>query len=278
MKKTTYNKLKKTLQWATLLVFFGRAYQHWFWDAPFRVLFWDEKWMKSSIEFLTGSTWESFVTSEWGDIFISSLIQTHGVFYLIFAILTIFVFRLKRNWNNYLLIGTTMLLFLSFLYAKEHFFKVGQFFEYSLQIISPLFLWLILHKRGLSKMKFWMKIAIALTFSSHALYAIGYYPVPGPFIEMTINIFHIESPSAYQFLKLAGVMDFLVAIFIFVPKVSRFALIYAIIWGFLTSFARIWAHFYIEMPWDSLHQWIPEFLYRAPHFLIPLGVYFCGED
>ena len=262
------------LQWSTILVFLGRAYQHWFWDAPFRVLLWDESWMKPIVETITGSSWESFVTSETGDIFISSLIQTNGIFYFLFAVFTLFIIKFAGNWSHFLLVGSGMLIFLAFLYMKEHFFNVGQFFEYSLQFGSPIFLWLYLRHWDRNKLLLWMKIAIALTFTCHGLYALGYYPVPGSFVEMTINIFHIESQSAFQFLKLAGTLDFLVAILIFVPKVSRFALLYAFFWGFITSFARIWAHFYIEMPWESLHQWIPEFLYRAPHFLIPLGAYF----
>ncbi len=117
-----------------------------------------------------------------------------------------------------------------------------------------------------------MKVAIALTFTCHGLYAIGYYPRPMTFMTMTQNILGVNSAGVNSFLNLAGVLDFVVALGIFVlkGKAKKAALWYAVIWGALTSFARIIGNYYLDFPLESLHQWVFEAVLRFPHFLIPL--------
>ena len=86
---------------------------------------------------------------------------------------------------------------------------------------------------------------------------------------MVIHIFGCSESTAISFLYIAGILDFIIAILIFIPKVSKFALWYAIIWGLLTAFARIVANFYIDFPWQSIHQNLYGVLYRLPHGLVP---------
>ena len=55
-------------------------------------------------------------------------------------------------------------------------------------------------KTGEAETVLYLKIAIALTFSAHGLYAIGYYPQPGVFVDMLINILHFSETTAKDFL------------------------------------------------------------------------------
>ena len=120
-----------------------------------------------------------------------------------------------------------------------------------------------------------MKVAIALTFTCHGLYAVGYYPMPVTFLQMLKAILNMEGAPALAFLKVAGLLDFVVAIGIFLKK--RWAvpvLGYAVAWGFLTSMARIFGNFYWDFPLESLDQWVFEAVYRFPHFLVPMALLF----
>ncbi len=263
------------LELSTFCVFAGRAWQHIFWDAPYRELFWDAKWMQGMIESLTPFTWEEYVTHPMGDIWFQRAIMAIGVFYAICAISAFFVKKYPMlKWLMWA--GAASLVFLAFVYLKDHFFHVGQFFEYTLQFSSPIFLTAAVATRKVNKKQvFWMKIALALTFACHALYAIGYYPRPGYYTEMTMNILGIENSAAVRFLLVAGALDFVVAVGIFSPqKFSKWILLYAVFWGFATSVARIVGNFYWDFPLDSLNQWVYQAVFRFPHFFIPLLLFY----
>jgi len=276
MKSTSYKSIFLLVQIATICVFVGRAYQHWFWDAPYRTLLWDEVWMSGLVELMTSMTWEQFITSMTVDEGIQSSIRATGCLYALCAVVALFIRRVPRILTYLLPIGAFFLVVLAALYCKEKFFSLGQFFEYTLQFSSPIFLFLLVYPdsyRGniSTKMIFWMKVAIALTFTCHGLYAVNFYPLPGLFVEMTINILGVSEATARSFLLGAGIMDFIISILIFVPgRIGKLALLYAVIWGLGTALARIWAHFYIEFPVECLHQWAHQSIYRLCHSLIPL--------
>ena len=262
-----------TLRLATFMLFAGRAWQHLFWDAPFRALLWDQDVMENLVLFLRGGTWQEYVTSESADRFIQHTITGFGVFYAFMAIITLFVDsrRLAKLTWLYIL-SSVALVFLAFLYSKEKFFHAGQFFEYAIQFMLPLFFCYGLTLRiKPAKLLLLMKIAIALTFTAHGLYAIGYYPQPGVFVDMIINIFNVSEVTTKSILQIAGILDFVVSIAIFIPYISKYSLMYAVLWGGLTALARTWANFYIAFPLDSLHQNLYETIYRLPHMLVPLA-------
>ncbi|MEX0981083.1 MAG: hypothetical protein WD577_06195 [Bacteroidales bacterium] len=261
------------LRIATLLLFTGRAWQHLFWDAPLRTLLWDQQWMEGIILFLRGGTWQEYVTSAQADHAIQMISLGFGIFYSLMAVFTLFVSEKQKGVTWLYIIASLALTFLAFLYCKEKFFQLGQFFEYTIQFLLPVvFIYVVNGKIQRSRIELFLKIAIALTFSSHGLYAIGVYPRPGAFIDMVINILHTSEAGAIRFLNIAGVLDFLVSIAIFIPRISRAALIYAVIWGGLTALARVWANFYWSFPLESLHQHLYETIYRLPHMLVPLAV------
>ena len=270
-----YQLIFRIVQIAAVSVFLGRAYQHLFWDAPFRALFWEDGWMQWVVEGTTDMTWKEYATSPDVNRHIQNLIIAHGYFYLICALASIFIKQLPKWAGKILLVGSTALIFLATLYMKEKFYHLGQFFEYSLQFLSPIFLYFLVHRDSL-KPRVWllMKVAISLTFTCHGLYALGYYPRPGVFTTMTMNILGVTEDTAVYFLQVAGVMDFVVGIGIFLPwRFAKFCLGYAIFWGFATAIARIWGFFHLQF-WESiLHQNAFEWVMRFPHFLIPLAVW-----
>ena len=265
----------RLIQFSAIAVFAGRAYQHLFWDGPYRELFWDPIFMKWGIETFTNLTWGEYVTHPMGDELFQKFIIGQGVFYFICTIVAIFIRHLPKWTRWLLLLGALDLIFLALIYMKDKFYHFGQFFEYALQFGVPVFLYVFFKKESLSKqLIMWMKVAIALTFTCHGLYAIGYYPTPGTFMTMTYNILGLEGEGMEWFLKTAGILDFVIAIGLFMPnvKIQKAVLVYAVFWGVATSLARVFGNFYADYALSSLHQWGFEALYRFPHFLIPLAL------
>ena len=274
-KERTSQQILLLLQIATVSVFAGRAYQHLFWDAPLREFLWDPFWMQGFVQKILGMTWEQYVSNSAGDVWIQRLIFAEGIFYAICASVVIFIrwFPGKGWWLLYA--GAANLVLLAFAYQKDLFYHVGQFFEYTLQFSSPVFLVFFLKKKSItSRLEFWMKVAVALTFACHGLYALGYYPRPGSYYVMTQHIFGFGESGMVHFLNTAGALDLVVSAGIFIPwRGARWLLVYAAAWGMATSLARIFGNFFWEFPLESLHQWTYEAVFRLPHFLVPLALF-----
>ncbi len=274
-KQFQHNLLITLLRLSTFLLFAGRAWQHLFWDAPFRALLWDKDWMEGLVTWLTGNTWQAYVTSETAGYFIDNLIFSFGIFYAAMAILTLVINQRMKGLTWLYALSSLALGLLAFLYCKDKFYHLGQFFEYVLQFSLPLFFYLALSEKiNLLKLRLFLKIAIALTFSAHGLYALGYYPQPGEFVDMVINTLHVSESTAKYVLYVAGILDMVFAIGIFIPRTAKISLIYMVLWGAATAAARTWANFYMDFPLNSLHQNLHETIYRLPHALIPLSVLF----
>jgi len=90
---------------------------------------------------------------------------------------------------------------------------------------------------------------------------------------MTIDGFRLKDSDARNLLKIAGVIDFVAAVSLFLPYVYKPALIYCIVWGFATALARIVVNYDAQFPIDTLHQWLHETIYRLPHGGIPLVLF-----
>lgn len=229
--------------------------------------------MKWPVENVLGMSWSDYVTSAQTDRFISNLVVAVGVLYLLSALACLFVKRWGKLASVLIWAGTINLVLLAALYCKENFFFAGQFFEYSLQFSAPIIFWFYVRKKGQFRARdlLVVKLLIALTFTSHGLYAVAFYPRPGLFMVMTMNILHVNEQFAARFLLLAGILDFVLSLLLFFPR--RWAIaaaLYATFWGFMTTIARMWAFFHWEYWENSLRMWTHECLYRFPHFLIPL--------
>ncbi len=86
-----------------------------------------------------------------------------------------------------------------------------------------------------------------------------------------ITTLGLSNAQAMVFLQFAAVIDFVVAIGVFIPVVSRWVFLYTLLWGLLTAAARLTTHVYFDHLFRlTLHQTLFEFLIRVPHFMLPL--------
>ena len=263
------------LQLACSAVFLGRGWQFILWDAPYRAFFWDESIM-GPVARLFGFNWSEYLNSFASDQSISQFIVVSGIIFVLCAMAVWILPKWKKVLVPLIALGVIQLLFLSFLYWKEQFFIIAQFIEYALQWSTPLFLLYFIKKTAVSsRMLIALKIAIALTFVGHGLYALGlFFPVPGHFTAMVIQILGVSQEQSAQLLFWAGVLDMIIGIGIFLPyRWSKWIIIYAIFWGLATTAARIWAHFYIDNLEFVFWRWVPEALFRFPHFMMPYFLY-----
>lgn len=269
-------KILFVLQLAAIGVLVGRGWQHIFGQTPYWTIIWDQQLLEPLVNNWFKLDWSTFVESEQIGVKIQQSIKVIGFGYILIALCILFVRKLPG-----LLLATLawlafmMLLLLSIAYTKAQFFRPIQLFEYSLQAGTPLILWSYVRNGWRASWLRWVSVLIALTFICHGWYALGFYfPRPAHFTEMTMAILSISQDYAEWFLILAGVMDVIASVGLFMSnkRVQLAAIWYCAIWGFLTALARIWAHFDLGWWEEVLWQWGPEFLYRMPHFLIPLAL------
>ncbi|WP_428741619.1 hypothetical protein [Tenacibaculum sp.] len=267
--------LLQFLKISSFFIFIGRAYQHLFWDAPYRSFFWDQKLLEPIINFVFDTTWQSYVTNLNTDHSIQILTRSIGILYLICAIISIVIHENSKKWmRSILTLGAVSLIFLALMITKDKFYHLIMFFEHTIQFGVPIALLYFLKDKNTSLLIFYLKVFIALTFTCHGMYAIGvFYPLPGNFVTMTLNILPIQEEMAKNLLFLAGILDFIIAIAIFIPKLSKPALVYACFWGFITAFARIISGLHYDISLSIVHQYIYLTIYRLPHGIIPLLVY-----
>lgn len=264
----------RILQWSAASVLFARGWQHLYWDAPFRALLWDQAWLEGMVQTVLGMDWQAYVTHPNTDWWIQQLIFGTGVFYVMAGLVAITVHRWGRPARLMLWVSSFSLVILAGLYCKDKFFFPGQFFEYTLQFTAPAVLaWVAVapERRFNRSLLLFLKGCIALTFTCHGLYAVGYYPRPGYFVFMVMSILGVDEIGAVYFLQVAAALDFLLSILIFLPgRIARIALAYAAFWGLSTTIARPWAYAYVAA-WDTLLlQWVHEAVMRFPHFLVPV--------
>lgn len=265
------------LRLSAFFVLFGRGWQHLVWDAPYRNLFWDEGLLSPIVVGFFHTPWDAYATSPLTNAVIRKLIGGIGWFYMLGAVICLLPknFLQKSRITSILPWASLSLALLAFLYSRERFYQVGQGIEYAAQVFAPFFFYAILKTENFSeRFLLAIKAAVALTFVGHGLYAAGYYNVPGGFIDMVINILGVEQKTAVHLLFWAGVLDFIVAVGIFIPRFDRFALAYAFSWGLATSLARLLGNFDSAVPIDTLNQWLPEVIMRLPHAGLPLAILF----
>lgn len=264
------------LRLAAFFVLFGRAWQHLIWDEPYRSLLWEESWLSPIVELILGKSWDSYATDPVIDTGIQAFMRTLGVLQLAAGFLCLAPKAVIERCRHIFYASSVSLGFLALLYAKERVFELGQGIEYAAQFLAPLLVIASLRWPRERLVQLGM-LAVVGTFLGHGLYALGYYPVPANFIDMTITILGVSERTARQLLFAAGVLDLLVCVLIFVPRLRGHALLYAAGWGLVTALARPLAYVDLNFLGASLNQTLPEFLYRLPHAFVPLAVYLAME-
>ncbi len=260
----------------------GRSYQHIRWGGPFRNIFYDPQGF--------GGWYSNFIDRPLKDIYndhfyeslLSYFSDVVGVIFFITAIIILFYEKLHKL-KGFIYASTLLLLlvFYGFLYGKN-LVQYGMFFEHSAQLVTPLlFMW---EYRRKSNQVFMMgSIAIAITYLCHGLYAYGYYPQPGHFADMMIVGFGITEDVARSVLVGIGVMDFIFALIVMLGLFANYYLKpnrilnsiiiinlwYGIVWGVLTTAARVYTSYAEGMFLHWMDQYFLEFLVRVPHFIIP---------
>lgn len=262
-------------QISTIALLIGRGWQFIFKSSPFNAFLSHPTFMSPVLKYIYRTDWKEYLTNPaWGD-FHSNVISGLGIYLWASVFIVLFIEQVPK-WIVKINLGSIfiILLFLSFCYLINKGFQIGQFIEFALQFFTPLFLLFFCLKRDIQNKGFilFLKIATALTFIGHGLYAIGFHPRPGYFIDMIIKGFGTNESQAVLLLNIVGYLDLVCAVALFIPfhKLQKIALYYIIIWGFLTTFARVYSNFSFNLGWYSLKQWLPETLMRFPHFIIPI--------
>ncbi len=273
--------VKSFLSWASFFLLLAFAWEYWRRGGPFRNLLWDENIMSSLVESL-GWSWSEWVTSLQAEHWIKSASQVVSLVFLLGAIFSIIHLRQpKKVFKWGILLSTFFLFFQAFLNVKGHFWQLGQMMELTLQWLSPIFFIIAVKDQvNLLWLDWMMRIAIAITFIGHALYAIGFHPVPGHFLSMMMDGFGMEDTSAKASLFMIGWLDIIAALSLFVPneKVKKSALIYIILWGFLTAIARVWSYTSFYTLGGLLDQWLAQSMLRWVHFLVPLSLWYLEKS
>lgn len=266
-------------KFAALSLLLGRVWLYLVWSAPLRTLLWSETYLEGFITGVLGLNWNDYVTDPKVDIAINLVIQGFGLFFLITFVATLFFKPSFTKGAKILLWAGGLMFFLILLRFAEKFFYIGMLIEHAIQIGAPVVFYLLIKNPEVGK-KFilFVKVLIAFTFIGHALFAIGFHPVPGNFIDMIISILGVSEDNAVRLLLVAGTIDIVASVLLFIKGTEKYALFFMIFWGTATALARIFANFNIDLAYASGMQWIPETIYRFPHALIPLGLYLLLRD
>lgn len=222
-----------------------------------------------------GYSWHQWETDESVRMFFNGFQWTIGGVYVLLAGLTSFLKASHpKKLGKLLWLGSGLLFFLAFVSFKSHNYLWPQWWEHTIQFTIPIFFYLALYRPPIRSYLLLLKVAIAMTFTCHGLFAFGWpFETPANFLEMVRNILPLNDEMARIFLTIAGGLDFVVSLLIFFPKWSRAALIYAVIWGSLTALARVVAHVDLDQTLLDLLRWLPETILRIPHATIPLVVW-----
>jgi hypothetical protein len=256
------------------LLLAGRFYQFAFLEPPFRAFMLNTNFMAPFIEGVLGIEWFDWVTNPKYERRVNLMLDVFA-WILGFMTLSVMLFKVKffSKIVPYLMIPAALILLItSFGYYWDKSTQIGQFWEYSLQFGLPIIFLLLLKNKDKSA-SFLAKAFCSLTFAAHGLYAIGFYPIPGEFVHMSSRLLSITDEPAKQFLFVAGVLDFVFAIGLWIPKIQKPVLLYGALWGFATALARLIGFYYSNVALISLHQGVFEFLVRIPHGAIPLWLF-----
>lgn len=273
--------MKAWLRIGAILMLLGRAYEYIRWGGPYRDMFYHPQgfggWYAELIDRPLGEIYS--------DHFYEGLLENIsdgvGLLFILSAIFIGFYEKLRRHvWFLWLSSFFLLLHYYGLLYHKN-LVQYGIFFEHAAQFAIPwCFIFFVDGKQ--KRAIWWGVIASSITYFSHGLYAIGYYPQPGHFADMMITGLGMTEDVARHSLVWIGYLDILFALLVLVTpfayskKGFRFVLTiniwYAIIWGGLTAIARLYTSYTPGMTVHWLDQHFFEMLVRLPHFILPLAV------
>lgn len=253
--------------------FAGWAWQHLRWSVPYDALLWNPDyfgWLSGA----TADSWESYVANVVTDRRILIGVRVLGIVHLVLCVLAVTARRGLPVQLIGLGIGSALLALLAFCKYINSGHSMALLVEYGGQVLMPTVLILAL-RRGVRD-KWTVGVAIAAfcaTFVGHGVFAVGLAPTPGHFYGMVAAILGLGEDAADLFLKVVGVLDFVVCIGVMVPVARAVCLGYAAVWGLLTAFARPVAGMSFATPWWGADQFLHEAVLRLPHAALPLFLF-----
>lgn len=254
--------------------FAGWTWVHFYWEAPYGILLWQDATFKLAERF--GIGWGEFVGSGNNDGLVQVWLTRVGWLYLICSILTLTV--RKKSWIQMagLIGGSCLFVVLSYAKYLSAQSQLPMFIEHGGQMLIPVILVFALAKGVRHRATIiTAMVAVVMIFAGHGAYALGYHwPTPVNFLGMTSIILHIESETARIILRIAGVLDLLVCIGLFIRPIRQASVLYAAVWGFLTAIARPVAGMSLGLNYWGADQYLHEAVLRAPHFILPLYLFF----
>ncbi|WP_404309053.1 hypothetical protein [Neorhodopirellula lusitana] len=257
------------LRAAAFLCFAGWTWVHYYWEAPYGILLWQDATFEFASE--QGVSWDEFIGTGTNDGWLQTWVSRITWLYFAFTIMTVTV-RSKSYLQMAALIGGSGLLtVLSYAKYVASQRQLPMFLEHGGQMLAPILLVtaLLFGARHRATLVVAM-VALVMTFVGHGCYAVGWWPTPGNFYGMISLSLGVQYETANVMLGVFGILDFIVCIAIFLPYVRRWAIWYAVVWGFLTAVARPVAGMSMSLNYWGADQYIHEAVLRAPHFLIPL--------
>jgi hypothetical protein len=276
----------RLLRVVAALMFLGHGWTHWNLKMPLSALVWDEAWMNGVLQSIWGIDWSSWANDLRVERGMDAVSRGFGVFYGVCGVLCLV--PLRAWWRGVVLgLGGLGLLLLAYLKFREADKGIGNLLEHGGQFATPWVLWWaersnVRSRQGWPSAMVLAKIALVFTFVFHGLFAFGLpaevpfwdHGTPVHFVEMTMLSLGLESESiARMLLRTAGVVDWLAAVLILLPRrplLQKVGLIYMASWGALTALARPWAYVQSQEVWASANTWLPEMLLRTPHWGLAL--------
>lgn len=261
------------LRFGTFACLAGWTWVHLYWEGPYGVLLWHNG--SYALAEKLGFSWDSFAGSGANDGVVQRGIGLIGWLYLVCAIMSLIV-RKSSRWQCATLFAASGLLFLlafaKYVGAQR---QLPMLVEYGGQFLMPSIFALALR----FGVRHRLTVAIAtigfvMTFVGHGAYALGIiWPTPSNFFAMTSVILKVDHDAAVNFLRVAGVLDLLVCLGLFMPRLRVISAAYAAIWGLMTALARPVAGMSFSLNYWGADQFLHEAICRAPHFIIPLFLF-----
>jgi hypothetical protein len=274
------------LRIGSVLMLLGRSWEHIRWGGHLRDLFYNPEGFGGWFSGLIGIPLNEIYADHFYEGVVQHIADGMGIVFLLAAVVILFYEKLNRfKVLIYIALGLLLLTLLGIM-MERHFDEWGILFEHSSQWMIPLlFLWSF-NKRN-DKVFIWGAISIGLTFLCHGLYAVGYYAQPGFFVDMMIVGIGFTEDIARAQLVTLGYLDFIFAIGMGIMLMRSLpyynslvmrvfingCLIYGMLWGFITAFARVYVTYLEGQVAHWMDQYWLEFITRAPHFVVPLVLF-----
>lgn len=260
------------LRCAVLCLLLAEVWLHFVNEPPYQAFLWDQQFMGWLVKITTGLEWRDFLMDHLASNLITVFTRTMAGM-LLLGLGSAFFISPKRPWAKYgLYLASIILCFQAFCSFLDVGYQLPMFLEHALRFAAPWFLAVAVLKGFSSQLVRAMLIATGLTFVNHGLYAMGVgVPVPGHFIDMVMESLGVSQGTAQTMLLIAGILDQVMVVGLIFLLTRKISLLYGVFWGFVTALARITSYVRFDVLFGmSLMAYFPEFLVRAPHFVIPL--------